>query len=156
MADILIPTDRPAYRVLSDKGFFGPDCHLYEEGDCLVLDGEPNEEMEPLNELARKEMAKLFDKLDALGRAVAEKNGRAFAERPRDLEGAVAIATMDAKRVQLREGDGGVPLMGSKIGRDKAYKLTAGDAVPETGMAERRGPGRPKKDAKMGGVLKIG
>lgn len=156
MSDIIIPSDRPAYRVLSEKGFFGPDCHLYEEGDCLVLDGEPNEEMEPLNELARAEMQKLFNKLDNLAREVAAKNGRAFTERPRDLEGAVAIATMDAKRVQLREGDGGVPLMGSKVGRDKAYKLGGPNDVPETGIAERRGPGRPRTKDVMGGALKIG
>lgn len=148
MADILIPTDRPAYRILAEKGFFGPDCTLYEEGECLAYDDEPNEEMEPLNDLAREKMAALFNKLDDAARAVAAKNGRAFIERPKTLEGAVALATMDAKRVQLKEGDGGVPLMGSKVGRDRAKRLTA-EEVPETG---HRGPGRPKKAS---GVLSL-
>lgn len=152
MADILIPTDRPAYRILSEKGFFGPDCHLYQEGDCLVFDDEPNEEMEPLNDLAREKIKILFDKLDGLAREVAKANGRQFVERPRTLEGAVAMATIDAKRVMLNPGDGGVPLMGSTIGRDRAHKLEAAEPTPETGGVVRRGPGRPRK---AGGALNL-
>lgn len=149
MAEFSIPRDaqgneRAAYRVLAEKGFFGPDCHLYKEGDALVFDGEPNEEMEPLNDLARERIEALYQRLDDKAREVAKANGRAFTERPRDIEGALEIATIDAKRVQLKKGDGGVPLMGATIGRDQAQLLEP-SAIPETGMQQKRGPGRPKK-----------
>lgn len=144
MSNFDIPQHRPAYRILAEKGFFGPDCHLYQEGDTLVYDDEPNEDMEPLNDLARQRLTALYEKLDDEGRRVAEKNGRSFIARPRNLDGAVALATMDAKRVQLKPGDGGVPLMGSKVGKDRAARIQPTE-TPETGFQQKRGPGRPRK-----------
>lgn len=90
-----IPTDRPAYRILAIAGFFGPDDHLYGEGECIVYDGEPNEEMEPLNILAEQKMIALKEKLDEFARKAAEKAGRPFVGRPRDLDGALILARKD-------------------------------------------------------------
>ena len=148
---MLIPSDRPAYRILT--AFWGPDDHLYQEGDCIFFDGEPNEDMEPLNELARDRLNAFFDKLDNHARKLAEKAGKEYTGRPR-LEAALAtareLANAEARQVQLVKDGPGVPLMGAKNKDVPAIgKLDASD-TPETG---RRGPGRPRKDA--GGALKI-
>ena len=140
---MLIPTDRPAYRILNPTGFFGPDDHLYSEGDCIVFEGIPNEEMEPLNALARERLEAYSEALDDGARKVAEKNGREYTPRPRTMEGNIDLATADARRPQLIQGGPGVPIMGGKK-RNAPYtqKLTD-DAPPDQG--NRRGPGRPRK-----------
>lgn len=133
---MLIPNDRPVYRVLSTAGFYADD-HLYPEGSVIAWRDEPNEEMEPLNSLAREAQAAYFDKLDALAKAAAEKAGRAFVGRPRSLEDAIAIASQDARRVQLVDGDGGVPLMGAKKrGPARVEHIVEEAEVPQDG---RRG-----------------
>lgn len=130
-----IPDDRPAYRILDPNGFFGPNDHLYSEGDCIIFDDEPNENFEPLNALARERMSAYFDKLDELARKAAEKHGREYAGRARTLEDAVAIASQDARRVQLIDGDGGVPLMGAKKrGRPRIEHIEQAE-VPQDGRA---------------------
>jgi hypothetical protein len=98
---MLIPSDRPAYRILAVEGFFGPDCHLYREGECIIFDGIPNEEMEPLNELARDRLRQYSEMLDVEAEKVAKQAGRAFTGRPRNREGLIATATADARAVQL-------------------------------------------------------
>lgn len=108
-----IPQDRPVYRVLNQHGFFGPDDHLYKEGELIYLDSEPNEELEPLNDKADKAQAEFFDKLDNLARKAAEKAGREYNGRAKGLEEAITNAHADARRTQIRVGDGGVPLMGA-------------------------------------------
>lgn len=136
---MIIPQDKPVYRVLSQAGFFGPDDHLYAEGDIVVFMDEPNDEFEPLNDLARKAQNTYFDKLDDLARAAAEKAGRAYAGRPRSLDEAISIASQDARRVQLVKGDGGVPLMGGrKNGPARVEKLVEDAETPADG---RRGRG---------------
>jgi hypothetical protein len=127
-----IPQDRPAYRIL-EGSFFGPDDHLYKEGECIVFDDEPNEQMEPLNDLAREAMNTYLTKLDKLAQAVAEKNGRSFASRRPTLEESMANAHQEARRVELISGDGGVPLMGAKRGRGRPrIEKLGGEEVPET------------------------
>lgn len=138
---MLIPSDRPAYRVLAVEGFYGPDDHLYREGDCIIFDGIPNEEMEPLNEIARKKLQMYSNWLDEEARKVAAKHGREFQSRPRNLDGVIAQASADARQVQLLQGGPGVPLMGGTHNKVGIQKLED-EEVPETG---RRGPGRPKK-----------
>ena len=149
---MLIPSDRPAYRILSVEGFNGPDDHLYREGDCIIFDGVPNEEMEPLNEIARQRLAEYSAMLDEEARKVAAKFGRTFAARPRTLDGVIAQASADARQVQLITGGPGVPLMGGKHNTVGIEKLVDDD-VPETGSINpKRGPGRPRKD---GGALSL-
>jgi len=101
--------ERPIYRLL--EPFFGPDCNLYPEGDTIVFDDEPNENMQPLNEAAKVKQKAFFDKLDECARKSAEKAGREYAGRPRSLDDAITLATEEARAIQ-RVADGpGVALM---------------------------------------------
>lgn len=136
-----IPEDRPVYRVLNVAGFFGPDSHLYPEGKIIAFMDEPNEEFEPMNKLARDAMEKYLNKLDKLGEAVAKKNGRQFAGRPRSLDGVIAVASEDMRRVSLVQGDGGVPLMG-------AQKTNTGIEMIEVIKTPQTSIGQNKKDGK--------
>lgn len=129
---------KPAYRILNEKGFFGPDDHLYAEGSEIYYEGEPNEDMEPLNEPAQKAMEKYFDKLDALARKVAEKAGIEYAGRPRSLDDKIQLASAEARQVQLIKGGEGVPLMGGvKHDSPKIERIGASE-VPEQ-KAKSRG-----------------
>lgn len=130
---MLISQERPAYKILSEKGFFGPDDHLYVFGEQIYFDGEPNEDMEPLNGLAREAMEEHLTKLDELGRVAAEKAGRAYAGRARSLEAALAQATEDARRVQSISNPTGVPLMkSSKKEKNTGVEKIGAEVVPET------------------------
>lgn len=122
-----IPQDRPVYRVLNPAGFFGPDDHLYPEGAVIVFLDEPNEEFEPMNQMAKDEVDKYLNKLDDFAKEVATKNGRQFASRPRTLDGVIAVASQDARRVSLVPGDGGVPLM---QGEKKESKIEKVEFIP--------------------------
>ena len=130
--------ERPAYRVLDPAGFFGPDDTLYLEGAEIYLDTEPSVEMEPLNEAARKKMEALLNKLDDMGRAVAEKLGRPFVGRPRNLEGALELATSIERQNRS--------VMGDKNKHVDSIETIAKEDVPQLGTP-KRGPGRPKKVA---------
>ncbi len=127
-----IATDRPAYRILATAGFFGPDDNLYPEGSEIYYDDEPNEEMEPLNELAADRLNKYLEKLDKLAEETAKKAGRPFVGRPRNLDGSLLMAT----EVQKTE----MSLMGAKKTNVSIDKVEKGEA-PETG---KRGRGRPR------------
>lgn len=143
----LVSTDRPAYRILATAGFFGPDDTLYEEGTEIFFDGEPNEEMEPLNESARVKLKALLEKLDNLGRAAAEKAGRPFVSRPRGLDGQLALASA----VQRAE----MSVMGKKGTQDNETieKIDMSD-LPDTSLGmQKRGRGRPKGSTKRGTSL---
>lgn len=134
---MIVPSDRPAYRILAPNGFFGPDDHLYHEGECIVFDGEPNEEMEALNEPAKQRLESYFQKLEEHARLAAEKAGRPYTGRPKSLDQAIALAHQDARQVQLISGGPGVPLMGAKKeGAPKVERLDAAP-TPETGRKGR-------------------
>lgn len=109
---MLIPADRPAYRLL--EPFFGPNDHKYEEGDCITFTGTPNEHMEPLNEPARKALRAYVEMLDERAREYAEKNGRSFVRRARSIDDALADITADARRIALTKDGPGVPLQGAR------------------------------------------
>lgn len=129
-----IPTDRAAYRVLSTEGFFGPNDHLYKEGECILYDDEPNEQLEPLNEPAFTKMQAFLERLDELGRAAAAKHNRTYAGRPRSIDGALAVARMDEQyRLTVR----GVVKNGETI------EAMEPEAIPETGSIN------PKKRGKQ-------
>lgn len=132
----MIRNDTPAYRILDVNGFFGPDDNLYAQDEVIYWEGEPNEEMEPLNELARGRLMAYLEKLDNLGRAAAEKAGKPFVARPRTLDGAIEIAT------SLARSD--MPIMGAK--KEDRIERIEKDAIPETGSVNphKRGRGRPK------------
>lgn len=132
----MIPNDRPVYRILGN--FFGPDCHLYGEGEIIAFEGEPNEDMEPLNEMAKTRMKAFFDKLDKEARKVAEKAGREYAGRPRSLEDAIALSRADAREMQTVRNGPGLPVMGATPDTKSIERITPDQAAPET---TRRGRG---------------
>lgn len=127
-----VDASRPAYRILSSTGFYGPDDHLYGEGAEIYFDGEPNEEMEPLNELARLKLIQFIEKLEREAKIAAEKLGRPFAGRPRSLDGGLQLAT------ELQRS--GMAIMGAKKGEQGIDKIEE-EVVPETSI--KRGRGRP-------------
>lgn len=137
-----IDDSRPAYRILSEHGFFAPNQHLYEQGDSIYFDGEPNEEMEPLNELAKEQLRKLFTKLDAAAELVAKKTGMSFAGRARSLDEALANATMIARETQLIKGGAGVPLMGAVPKNAHSVSTIEKPETPDTTLSPKR-RGRP-------------
>lgn len=134
----LIDNERPAYRILAYHGFFGPDDHLRLEGEEIYYDGEPNEEMEPLNEPARKRLQAYLENLDQLGREAAAKAGKAYAGRARSLDGQIALATA-IQRAEMK-------IMGADKDVQSIASVNDKDA-PETGSMspEKRGRGRPRK-----------
>lgn len=133
-----VESERARYRILTPapKGFFGPDDHLYMEGEEIYFDGTPNEEMEPLNELAETRLTEYLEELDRLGRATAEKLGRPFTGRARTLDGALQIAT----EVQRS----GIAIMGVKR-EVSSIERAERDKTPETGSSNpKSNRGRPK------------
>lgn len=141
-----ISNDRPAYRILALHGFFGPDDHLYEMGEEIYFDDEPNEEMEPLNELARHKLQSYLDKLDRSAKAAFEKAGKHFTERPRTLDGAVALATQ-VERDRMA-------IMSSKKDITSVERVEK-DETPEVGSANPKKRGRPVGSGKKGPTLTI-
>lgn len=134
----MLDTSRAAYRVLDAAGFYSDNDHLYVEGDEIYFDGEPNDQLEPLNELARTRLVEYLDKQDKQAKAVAEKLNRPYVSRPRNLEGAVEIATALQKQ--------NISIMGAKDKQVTTEKIE--QSVPETGTANpKRGRGRPRKVA---------
>lgn len=135
---------RAAYRILAPNGFFGPDDHLYIVGPDgtypeIYFDGIPNEEMEPLNDLARARLANYLNDLDDKGRLAAEKAGKSYASRPRDLDGAIQIATLVAREDMRIQGV-------QKTDTPAIGMISEVDAVSDTGMDNpKRGRGRPSK-----------
>lgn len=139
-----IREDRAAYRILAPNGFFGSDDHLYietaESGPVNIYwDDEPNEDMEPLNELARVRMNAYLDKLEGLGREAALKAGKSYAGRPRTLDGALELATA------VQRSEAGVMGMKNKesVGIER---IEAQGPIQETGIVSVNRPkGRPPK-----------
>lgn len=130
--------EQPAYRVLDVAGFFGDDDTLHAEGEEIFFDGEPCVEMEPLNEPARIKMEALLNRLDDAGRAAAEKAGRPYVGRPRNLDGALELATA----IQRQE----MAVMGAEKTKTSVTNVNKAE-VQTFGQAEKRGRGRPKKFA---------
>lgn len=133
-----IPQDIPVYKILDEHGFYGSDDRLYLAGEIITLEDEPNEDMEPMNALARERLQAYLDKLDGFAKLAAEKHGRAFVGRARTLDAAITMATQDARRVQLVKGDGGIPIMGGKK-RGPKPRMIMNETPPETSA---RAPGK--------------
>lgn len=130
--------EKPLYRVLDVAGFFGDDDTLHPEGDEIYFDGEPSVEMEPLNTAAMIKMNELLEKLDEAGRKAAEKAGRPYNGRPRNLDGALEVATA----IQRQE----MAVMGAEK-KKSTIESAHSETVPMLGQPEKRGRGRPKKFA---------
>lgn len=141
----------PVYRVLDVSGFYAGD-HLYELDSEIEFDGEPNEELEPLNELARTRLNTYLDKLDEEAKKAAEKAGKQFVGRPRNLEGGLELASA-VQRAQTA-------VMGHLVQKESSVtvnKLNSEGIVPETGsITPKRGRGRPPGTVKTKGNLALG
>lgn len=124
------------WRVLATAGFFCDDT-LFEEGAEVEYDGEPNLELEPLNEVARQKLIQFIEKLDNLGRQAAEKAGRPWAGYPRHLDGQLALATA----VQRSE----MNILGAGHS-DKTTAKRLESETADTGLDKNSGKrrGRPK------------
>lgn len=129
-AAIVIPQDRPVYRIKSGK-FFGPDDHLYEEGAVIAWTQEPNLEMEPLNQMAEENMVKYLKKLDKYGREVAEKTGKNYTSLADAHANAYDLAKQESKPFEHLNGKKQVPLMGAKKQVDSIEKVElSGKSAP--------------------------
>lgn len=129
--------ERPAYRVLDPAGFFGDNDTLYAEGEEIYYDGEPALEMEPLNEAAKVRYLTLLETLDNEGRKVAEKLGRPYVGMPRNLEGALQIATA----VQRHD----MSLMGNQDKETTIAPVKVSEA--NNFGVSKKGRGRPRKES---------
>ena len=134
----------PTYRQLDANGFFCEGGYLILENEAFEFDGEPNEQMEPLNEPARKKLLLFLKKLDDAAALVAKNAGRPFTGRARDLDVLVAEATADARRVELRPGDGGIPLMSNRLSSNAHIKKVDLEQAPQV-----RCRGRPPAEARV-------
>lgn len=130
-------TERAQYRVLDPAGFYGDDDNLYQEGEEIVFDGTPNEQMEPLNEVAKERLVAYLNTLDDLARLKAERQGVPYVGRPRTLDGAIALLTAEAKS--------DMNIMGNR-NKVSTIERVAPQEAPETG---KRGRGRPKGSTKV-------
>ena len=134
----MIDNTKAAYRVLNPYGFFSDDDTLYAEGAEIYFDGEPNDQLEPLNQLAKDRLVAHLEALEKFGKEAAAKAGRAYAGRPRTLDGALAIATA------IQKAEMGV--MGTKDKTASTQSITA-DPIDDSGLnSVKRGRGRPRKD----------
>ncbi len=136
----VIRQDRPAYRIMAEKGFFGPDDCLYQAGSMIYWTDEPNQEMEPLNELAEKAMKAYLGRLDDEGRKVAEKIGKAYTSLADAYDNSRLMEVQDAKKIQLIDGQGAgeKPIMRAvKRGPKKIEAINAPEPVPQTGSNGR-------------------
>lgn len=116
-APTVIPDDVPVYRI-SGKGFYGVDANgfdfLFETGSIIAFDDEPNKDMEPLNQLATERLNKFFEKIDAKGREMAEKTGRAYISQSDAFRNAYAMAKDEAKGVRVLNSREPTPILGGK------------------------------------------
>lgn len=135
-----IDNTRAAYRVLDPNGFYVDDAlySLDENGEpmCIYFDGVPNEQLEPLNELAHDRLNSYLEHLDSLAKTAAEKMGRPFVGRPRNLDGALELATMIQKEGQA--------IMGVRRETSTVERIES-HATPETGRKRGRPLGSVKK-----------
>lgn len=76
--------DRPAWGV-SGKGFFDDKDKLWQPGQALYFDGEPNNDLVPLNKLAFEKKQQFLDKIDDLGFKAAKKQNREYVPLSRDI-----------------------------------------------------------------------
>lgn len=155
-AQLVISPDRPAYRVVGKRGFFGPDDVLYEQGSAIYLDSEPTLDLEPLNDMALQAKREFLQKLDDEGKKVSALTGKSYRSYSDAFENARALATKEAKQVEVVGYNEQVPLMGAKKrGRPKVEKVSTGAELSAEGTQGSLSIGNPKtgKENKGKGLL---
>lgn len=118
---ITIPQDVPVYRI--KEGKFYADDELFEAGTIISWPDEPNEEMEPLNDLARERMIAFLEMLDKHARAAAEKAGKAYVSRVDAFANSYALAKEEGRRVSVLNGPAEKSILGAKRGRPRGKKI---------------------------------
>lgn len=132
-----IPQDVACYRIL--KPCFLDDIMFF-EGDIVTWQEEPNKEMEPLNDLAKKATNAFFDDREALAKAASAAKGTKYIALRRPIEEERELNNSESRRVELIKGDGGIPVMGArKRGRPKAEKvqLSGSEEKPIVDLARK-------------------
>src|SRR5580765_1502623 len=130
--------DLPKYRQCNPHGFFADDDTLYPEGSEFFWMGEPNEFMAPLNEPARTAMMEYQTKLDEFARKLADKMGRPFMGRAKDLAEQLAQVRADEEAL-LEKGMGKSKIRSAKSTQPNVQGHLGADGKP----IKRRG--RPPK-----------
>ena len=77
-----VKNDRPAYGVMNN-GFYDHLDKFWYAGQSLYFDGEPNENLFPLNKMAYDKIQAFLDKIDALGMEVSKKNKKTYIPQAR-------------------------------------------------------------------------
>lgn len=150
----VITNDRPAYMITDEKGFYGPDDRLYNPGELIYWDEEPNQNMNPLNDKAREAMKKYLAKLDGYGRKMAEKNGRMYTGLEDAFQQALDSAQQDAKRVQVITELPVTPLMGAKKDGHKKVSLIDNDIAEAPLLGSPKSAAEEAKDRKIAAMAK--
>lgn len=80
-----VKNDRPAYGVINN-GFYDNNDKFWHAGQSLYFDGEPNQNLFPLNKLAYDKIQAFLDVLDMFGEEAAKnaKPKRAYVRQKRD------------------------------------------------------------------------
>lgn len=122
-----IPQDKPCYRILKPCYL---DDTMYFQGDIVTWTEEPNNEMEPLNELAHKASDAFYDKCEELGQKASAAKGRMYVPVRRHTPEDREMNTAEARRVEIVKGDGGIPVMGAKRKPGRPAKAEKLDVQP--------------------------
>lgn len=139
-----IPDDVAVYRVMGNTYL---DDELYTEGAVITWPDEPNQEMEPLNELARAAMAAFLKKLDFFGEKAAKKAGVAYISLANAHEVAHQLAKQEGKRVNILNAKKTVPLMGAKKNR-RGSKVQLEETPLTSGVGGKHAIGRNAVNSK--------
>jgi hypothetical protein len=110
---IIIPQDVPVYQVLDEQGFFD-GVELHAEGAIIAWPDEPNENMEPLNELAKKAAYAYSEKLDALFELMTPEQKRDYPRQRPDWQKKDKAIDGARKSIRLDKPSDAVPLMPPK------------------------------------------
>lgn len=110
---IIIPQDVAVYKIGEGK-FFGPDDTLHPEGTIIEWESEPNLDMIPMNEMAVTNMKKFTAKLDAEGRKVAQRTGKAFSSYSDAFELSRELAVQESKSFKVLGEKKEIPILGVK------------------------------------------
>lgn len=142
-APVIIPQESPVYRLKAP--FFGPDDHLYAEGEILIYEDEPNPEMEPMNELAQDAMRTYLKKLDEHGKTAAEKVGRGYTGLSDAYENSLLLSKQQGKRVQSLSKREAAPMMRAKKDVKGIARIELKEAGPEVQAVASRKRGIAKE-----------
>lgn len=124
--------------VTDPAGFFGPDATLYKEGEMIYFAGEPSVGLQPLNKPAREKKKEYLQRLDEMGRAAAEKLGKAYTGYGNATETAIELERLNAKQVQVIGAQvQKTPMSNPAQNKGKVQVITATEETPMTAEAPK-------------------